>query len=538
MMSQRQLRTAALCAAWLLALLGGPADARAVMEKRMAPRPVEATPAEREEPEPLPEEEPPDERSVSGRIRLSNQRVDRSDRRLSVLPAGTVGTAVRSENGYFGALSADLAAVAELTLNENWMLVVEDRVRIDAFDPQRVNGERYNFLDNRFRADLGTFVGESTLLDLGGFWDVRRESFDPLFRFQSAGGDLTADREMSGHRNVTASLEFRRTTFDGLAIEDHDQVRAALGFFRYYPETLELTVLPVPPEETKTREGSFEYAGDLELGRARSQMLDFGAGRIAGASRGPEPVPVHRRLFRDRVGRREAAIGATAAFARRLGDLAAATSFQRGTIDLFARRASSDDVVWTLENQADYTDRDATDFARFLFDQLDNRLSLERARVSSEALDTSRLALESTVTLENRPFDSNRIVFDQYSYRHLGGRWGFTSWLRAFKRINREPRLDFQDREGFRSKNTFTIEFGPQSAIDLSLFYERMAIAGLQTEFDSTYAQRAYEARYRRRLSGDARVELGYRTERERHQAFFQNNRDEDTVFLDVVADL
>ncbi|MBI3891387.1 MAG: hypothetical protein HY303_07635 [Candidatus Wallbacteria bacterium] len=537
MTSRDFLRTAALCALAALALLAAPASARAVIDKA-APR-EEPPPPPPPPVEPAPqEEESPDELSLRGRIRLSNQHVDRTDQRLVVSPVGTVGAATATESGYFGALSANLAGIAESSLNENWMLLVDDRLRLDAYDPQRVDSERYDFLDNRLRVDLGTFAGESTLLDVGGFWDVHRESFDPLFRFESGGAAVSVDRDWANHRNLTASLEYRRTTFDNLAIEDHDQMRAAVGFFRYFPETLDLEVLPVPPEETRTRPGSFEYAGDLELGHSRSKMLEFGAGRLAEASREPESVPTHRRLFHDHVGQREAALGATAAFTRRFGDISAATSFRRATLDMFARRASDDDVVWTADDQLDYTNRDDNDFARFLFDQFDNRASLERMRVGKDALDTSKVALESTYTTDNRPFDSNRVVLDQYSYRHFGKRWALASWMRAYKRFNRQARLDFQDREGFRSKNTFTIEFGADSAVDLSILYERMAVQGLQTELDSTYADLTYEARYRRRLAGSSHLELGYRTERERHQVFFQNNRDEDTVFLDIVADI
>ncbi|MBI4870163.1 MAG: hypothetical protein HY814_01185 [Candidatus Riflebacteria bacterium] len=418
------------------------------------------------------------------------------------------------------------------------MLLLEDDLRLDHFDLERVNDERYDFLDNHVRADVGTFVGETTLLDLGGFWDVHREHFDPVFRYSSAGGEVSLDRQLSDYRNLWTSLEVRRTTFEALPLSDHDQTRLAVGYFRYFPETLRLESIPLPVELPRKNRDSFEYAGDLEMNRTRRHALDLGAGQIARASREPEPVPIHRRMFRDHVDRREMAYGLTLAGTRRDADAGGGASFSRATAVAFGRAAPRDDVVWTLEDQVDTTWRDAEDASRWLLDQVDNRVSLERTRMGKRAMDLTRGSVETTVTGNFQSVNTNRLVLEQYSYRHFGRRYGYTTWLKGTMRLNRSPALDYQDREGLRSGNTFTIEFSPRFSLDLSLLYERVAVQGLQTEFDSTYAQRTYDLRFKRELSPKARVEYGYRQERERHQAFSQNNRDEDTFFLDLVADL
>jgi hypothetical protein len=524
----------------LLLLVPAVAEARADL-RRTTPPPARASEPEPEAPAEL-EDEPAagdqDDSSLSGFLRLSNQFVDRTDRRLVVAADGTVQTQKQSENGVFGAYSGNLAGYAEKSLTDNWMLIVRNELRLDHFDPERVNSERYGFLDNSLRVDLGTMVGEATLLDTGVFWDQHHENFAPAFRSSSLGADLTLDRELSGYRNFWGTLEARRTTFDGLPAEDHEQLRLVAGFFRYFPETLRLEILPVPVPGPRREKDRFEYASDLELGNARKHMLDLGAGRMAGYSREPEPVTRIGRLFRDHVDRHEMAYGLTAAYASREADAGGASSFRRGTLQLFARRVPRERVVWTLEDQLDYTDRDAEDAPRYLYDQLDNRVSLERARVGTGTTDLLRGSVETTVTRRSRNYNTGRLVLEQYSYRHFGRRYGFTSWLLGYLRLNRSSVLDYQAREGFKSGNTFTVEFGPRSALDLSVMYERMAVQDVQTEFDSTYAQLAYELRFVHRLSAKARAELGFRQETERHQVFFQNNRDESIAFVDFVVRL
>ena len=528
----------ALGLAFVLLLSPAAVEGRADLRKAVPPPAPVVEPEPPAEPEPAPEPADQDASSLTGFLRLSNQYVDRTDRRLVVGADGTVQTQKQHESGVFGAYTGNLSGYAEQSLTDNWMLIVRDDLRLDHFDPERVDSERYGFLDNSLRVDLGTMVGEATLFDTGLFWDQHRENFDPVYRSNSLGGDLTLDRELSGHRNFWGSLEFRRTTFDGLPAEDHDQVRAVAGFFRYFPETLRLEILPVPPPEPRRETERFEYASDLELGKARKHMLDLGAGRMAGYSREPEPLTPIGRLFRDHVDRHEMAYGLTTAYASREADAGGASSFRRGTLQLFARRVPRERVVWTLEDQVDYTDRDVEDPLRYLYDQFDNRVSLERASLGTATTDVTRGSVETTITRRDRNFNTGRLVLEQYSYRHFGRRYAFTSWWLGYLRLNRSSVLDYQDREGFKSKNTFTVEFGPRNAIDLSLMYERMAVQDVQTEFDSTYAQLGYELRLIRKLSTKARAELGFRHETERHQVFFQDNRDESIVFIDFVARL
>ncbi len=479
-----------------------------------------------------------DEDFIAGQVRLLAEQVDRTSRRLRPLAGGGVGDSIVSEDGLFKALRADLLVVKEAELTEDLILIVENRLHFDSHDPTRVNSERYGVLDNRLRADLGGMLGEATLLDFGGFWDVHREDFNPLFRSSSRGFDVTLDRAFTGFRNLTGTLEYRRTTFDDVPLEDHDQIQFSLGWFQYGPETLDTEILPHPiPLETR-RPGALEYAGDMEFDRSRDQFLDLGAGQIDRATREPEPVGRQARLFRNRIGQREGAFGASLAYTRRDGDSGGATSFDRGTLETFVRRATDDDVIWTLKDRFAYTDHDSQALNRFLFDRFDNRLSLERADLEKDSSNITSGAIESILGTDQQTFDTHRLVLDQYSAFKFGRRYGSAFRLRAFKRFNQEPSLDYQDYEGFKTRTTYSVEFGPKSGLDLSFLYERIAVQGLQTEFDSTYAQRTAEIRYRRKVRPGMRAEVGLRDETETHEVFVQNNRDEQVVFVDFVVEL
>src|SRR5205807_9314260 len=124
----------------------------------------------------------------------------RTDRRLVAQADGTVPYVKVGESGFFSQFGADLRAVDERSITDNWMLVVDDKLKMDLYDPERVDSERYDFFDNRFRADLGTLATETLLVDIGAFWNEHKEGFDPAYRSHNAGADLTLDRELSKYR--------------------------------------------------------------------------------------------------------------------------------------------------------------------------------------------------------------------------------------------------------------------------------------------------------------------------------------------------
>ncbi|MBI4870164.1 MAG: hypothetical protein HY814_01190 [Candidatus Riflebacteria bacterium] len=101
--------TWALVLAATLVLAAAPAKlaARAVVVPKPVVRPLSPPP----EPEAPAEEEPAsdDEAQLTGRVRISTQYLDRTDRRLAADAAGAVATVERNDEGLFAAYSAALS---------------------------------------------------------------------------------------------------------------------------------------------------------------------------------------------------------------------------------------------------------------------------------------------------------------------------------------------------------------------------------------------------------------------------------------------
>ena len=424
-------------------------------------------------------------------------------------------------------------------ISENMVLDVRSLWNIAYYDPQNINSERYDVFYGDHRAQFGYAKSDKTLFAANLYLKNDKEDLFPQLDALTLGGDVALDRTLGEHVFLTFRTGGSKTDLQGGDNEwDHSDVFFRALYTNAAPERYSIDALPAHPERySPDTTQFFEMSKMLELWRSRRPIRRDGKNRRILEQIPPGPAPPTQDLKVD-VEIMESIFAGGFGVTNRTYDNLTNQSFLEADADAYVRWSLGRNLALTFQDRFAWQDYEQEDNQRLLFDHWENdfNLSLSHSRV--------RQHLRLDASLRSVVFD----IADEWTYHtsRLAGSWDY----RDSKRYSYSVRSSYQrempisEREGnqytkeFRFFGAFRIHFNKEKFLRFSWEREREIVTGIQSEFDSSYNTDTLEMRYRHHLNQNLAWEAGYSFERERHEIFYGNNRDEEFGFLNLSVHL
>lgn len=415
-----------------------------------------------------------------------------------------------------------------------WILDTEIRADFDTFSELQVTAERYDRVATLARTTLARALPNDAYLSVEARAETYLEQFLPDLEGTIAGLDVTYEKEVKGDGYLQARVGYRSGELENNQADSFDEMRFQLEYEHLPPERLRPDVLPFHADEAPPSDWEFLYAHALRLDKARDLIrLQGNASMLADLAPDP-PLPQAWKGggVRPRIGIRESVF--TAGLQALERELDGGNSFFRGSLWAGIEWSLTDFLALAVRDSIAAQNWQFADRARVRSDRIQNHFSVDLSYVKEFTYLSAQVGLDSHFLQDFDGFDYNRGFYGLYGAYDPGGKWRAAGYLRGAAERNRDEAPDFPDLTRFDTFASLFWRFDRRSRLEASLLRERVNITGLQSEFDSAYLDQTTRVAYRRHLGGKFYAEGGWQLKDETHEFFEQNDRQDQSLFMNL----
>lgn len=471
---------------------------------------------------------------IQGHLRGGYEDVTLERSRLRPDGQGSLSNQEVLEGGLQQRLSGAVTMVQEKNLGRTWIMDTETRFDFDTFSETQVTSERYDRFAGSTRTTFARGLPGDAYLAVELHARSYLEQFLPDLEGTQVGSDVVYEREIKGDGYLQTRLGMRQGTLTNNPGDDYQEKRVEVTYEHLPPDRLSPEVLPFHKEQREPGDWEFLLSHALRLDRARDLIRQQGDAVLLADMSPDPPLPLawHGGVVRPHVGIRESIF--TLGFQGIWRDLESGNAFRRGSLFAGVEWNLTDFLALAVRDTVAAQDWERTDLTRLRSDRLQNHFSVDLAYVKEYTNLSLRLGMDSHFLEDIERLDYHRPNAGIYGSYDPGGRWRISGFLRGSRELNQDPDGDFPDLNRFDSYAALQWRFRRGRRMELSYMREKVDVEGLQSEFDSSYLDQTTRLSYRHRLWRNLYGEAGYTLKDEVHQIFTENNRKDQSGFVNL----
>lgn len=431
-------------------------------------------------------------------------------------------------------LQGGFTVLDERGFGGNWILDSEIRADFDTFSQLQITSERYDRVATLGRVTAARALPHDAYLSVEARGEAYLEEFLPDLEGTIAGLDVTYERELKGDAYLQARVGYRGGDLENQPLDSFDEMRFQLEYEHLPPERLRPEVLPFHKDRVPESAWEYVYAHALELDKARDLIRIQGQSSMIADLAPDPPLPQAWKggIVRPRIGIRESIFNAGLQAVTR--ELDGGNSFFRGSLWAGIEWSLSDFLALGIRDNIAAQNWQFADRARVRSDRIQNHFSMDLSYVKEFTYLSAQVGLDSHFLQDFDGFDYNRGTYGVYGSYDPGKKWRIAGYLRGATEKNRDEAPDFPNLTRFDSFASGVWRFDRRSRLEASLLREKVNITGLQSEFDSAYLDQTTRVAYRRRLGGRFWAEGGWQLKDEEHEFFEENDRRDQSLFVNL----
>lgn len=431
------------------------------------------------------------------------------------------------------ALDGDFRAYKDI--KENIVLDFRTQWNVEMYDPQAIASRRYNIAYGDTELDFGYSPGKSTLWMAKIFHRLDKEELLPLVEANTFGAEGSLDKSLGDHAFLNFKIGLQDTSFqDSETRWDNNETYLRMVYTNIGPERSSIDSLPSDPDRYTSDPDLFFQSSDLlGLWRSRPLIASDGQARriLENIPMAPPPPTQDLKVQVNIPGSIFAGgLGLTSRDYTNLGN----QSFIRADASAFMKWELGNRVNLTLDENLYWQDYNYEDDTLLLYDHFKNDLNLYLSHSNEKEY------LSVGFSVKHLFFDE-ATQWDLATTKFYGG-WDYRQNKKYSYSLRGSYQKDMPDETRPYNEYTkemylfgaFRLHFDSRSLLRLSLEKEKEIVTKTQSEFDSSFDCHKYGVRYEKNLSSQITWQAGYSFERERHEIFYKNNRDEEIGYINL----
>jgi len=441
-------------------------------------------------------------------------------------------------NGEFRLLS-DLKKNMVLDFTSNWVGQL--------FEPQVIKSRRYDTVYGNTELELGYSPSSSTLWIGKLFHRLDEEELSPYLSATTFGGEIELDKSLGVHTFLNFKGGLGDTSFANTSSQwnsnsesrwDHKEGYFKMVYTNIGPERTAVDGLPFHPDRyTPEPELFYKSSEILNLWESRSLIGRDGQARriLDNIPNAPSPPTQDIKTQIDIPGSTFAAgVGITNRDYENLNN----QSFIRIDGSAFIKWELANRLTLTLDENIYWQDYNFEDDNLLLFDHFKNDLNLYLNHSTMKQYLSLGASVKHLFFDEATQWDlATTKLYGSWDYRQ-NRKYSYTARASYQRDIPDSPRPYNEYTKELFLFGAFRLHFDRKSLIRLSWEKEKEIVTESQSEFDSSFDNHKYGIRYEKDINSKLSWQTGYSFERERHELFYKNNRDEEIGFINLCVHL